>query len=54
MREKLIELIKAYKANDKNGIENAYRFLERVGMDRLTARIVAEELMKTLKEGDLD
>ena len=54
MRDMLIELIHAAEANDKKRIEKAFRLLERVGMDRYTARIAAKELYKELKAGEKD
>jgi len=52
MRDALIALIKAAEKGDKKTVEKQFRFLERVGMDRYTARIAAKELYKELKVGE--
>ena len=50
LREALLDLIRAADAKDKKAVEKAYRFLEKVGMDRFTANIAASELRKELRE----
>lgn len=40
------ELIMAAKSRDKKRVERAYRNLEKVGVDRMTARIMANEVIK--------
>ena len=52
MRESLIELIQAAERGDKKTVEKQFRLLERVGMDRYTAKIAAKELYKELKVGE--
>ena len=52
MREMLLEIIRCAEAHDKKGLEKAFRLLERVGMDRYTAKIAAKELYKELKAGE--
>lgn len=47
----LKDLLAALKSKDKKQIEKSYRTLEKVGMDRYTARTLIIELVKdgTLK-----
>lgn len=43
----VIALANAKAADDKKAIEKAYRNLERVGMDRRSADVVAKQFIKT-------
>ena len=49
LEDALNDLIDAYSKKDQKAIEKAYRFLEKVGMDRYTARIAASDLLKERK-----
>ena len=51
LRETILELIEAYRNDDKKKIEKTYRLLEKVGMDRFTARVVACEMLKEMNGG---
>lgn len=46
LRETLLELIQAYKDKDEEAKEKIFRLLEKAGMDRYTAKIAANELLK--------
>lgn len=46
----IMDLIAAKTAAEK---EKAYRQLERAGMDRMTARIVAAEMGRDKKDGNI-
>ena len=51
LTELLQNLVDALKSKDKKQIEKSYRTLEKVGMDRMTARMLIVDLVKdgTLK-----
>ena len=40
------ELIEAIRNNDQKRQEQIYKFLDKVGMDRMTVRILVKEMMK--------
>ena len=48
LTEMIDELI---NAKDKKELERAFKALEKVGMDRMTARIVARERLNERKRG---
>ena len=43
MTEMLANIVLALKSKDKKEIEKAYRFAERVGMDRMTVNILLRD-----------
>ena len=47
LEDMISDIINAANAKER---EKAYRILERVGMDRYTANVLAKELYKTLKK----